>query len=217
MAKVKVNDTTLSAIADAIREKNGRAIKYKPREMPEAINSIEESGQINVDTSANELAIGYLGRETTTSTKYDYYNSKATKIRGFAFYRVYNLQSVDFPNVEEIGPGAFYQQASITSYNLPKVKTVGNAAFYNAILPSTFELPAAETLGYNSFSSVRGVKVLKFPKIKSIDDYAFGYMNISVNDLTDIYVGGSQEDYADSQLEELKKNYGINIHYNYTG
>lgn len=44
MAKVLVNETSLSAIADAIREKNGSNETYKPSEMAAAIGAIETGG-----------------------------------------------------------------------------------------------------------------------------------------------------------------------------
>ena len=44
MAKVLINDTTLSSIATAIRNKNGLQDRYKPGDMPQAIMSLEVGG-----------------------------------------------------------------------------------------------------------------------------------------------------------------------------
>lgn len=44
MAEVLVQDTSLQAIADAIREKNGTETTYKPSEMGTAIRAIESEG-----------------------------------------------------------------------------------------------------------------------------------------------------------------------------
>lgn len=44
MAEVLVQDTSLQAIADAIREKNGTETTYKPSEMGTAIRAIESGG-----------------------------------------------------------------------------------------------------------------------------------------------------------------------------
>ena len=41
MAKVLVNESSLSGIADAIRGKNGSTNTYKPNEMAAAITAIE--------------------------------------------------------------------------------------------------------------------------------------------------------------------------------
>lgn len=43
MAKYVIEDTTLTGIADAIREKNGSTDTYKPEDMPSAIDAIETS------------------------------------------------------------------------------------------------------------------------------------------------------------------------------
>ena len=44
MAKVLINETSLSGIADAIRAKNGSSDTYKPSEMAAAIEAIEAGG-----------------------------------------------------------------------------------------------------------------------------------------------------------------------------
>ncbi len=44
MANVLVDDTSLTAIGNAIREKNGKLIKYKPSEMANAIANIPSGG-----------------------------------------------------------------------------------------------------------------------------------------------------------------------------
>lgn len=49
MAQVLVNETSLVAIADAIRGKNGSADTYKPGEMAEAISSLPSGGGAEVE------------------------------------------------------------------------------------------------------------------------------------------------------------------------
>ena len=44
MAKVTVNDSTLTSIGEAIRSKRGTTTKYKLNEMPAAIIAIQSSG-----------------------------------------------------------------------------------------------------------------------------------------------------------------------------
>lgn len=44
MSKVLVNETSLTAIGNAIRDKNGKSDKYKPSEMAAAIGAIETGG-----------------------------------------------------------------------------------------------------------------------------------------------------------------------------
>ena len=44
MGKVILNDTTLTSIADAIRNKNGEINTYLPSEMPQKILDIQSGG-----------------------------------------------------------------------------------------------------------------------------------------------------------------------------
>ena len=48
MARVFVNDSTLTDIADAIREKNGTEDTYKPSQMADAVRAIESGGEVFV-------------------------------------------------------------------------------------------------------------------------------------------------------------------------
>lgn len=62
MARVFVNDTTLTAIADAIREKNGSEDTYKPSQMADAVRGIKSGGGMNFGeniTSPNILNLFY--------------------------------------------------------------------------------------------------------------------------------------------------------------
>ena len=47
MSKVLVNETSLTAIGDAIRSKNGTENKYKPSEMAAAISAISANGRVD--------------------------------------------------------------------------------------------------------------------------------------------------------------------------
>ena len=51
MSKVLVEDTSLTAIADAIRAKNGETTQYKPAEMANAISAL-----VSGDTSEYDVA-----------------------------------------------------------------------------------------------------------------------------------------------------------------
>lgn len=64
MANVIINDTNLTNIANAIREKNGTTDTYKPSEMAEAILAIEAGGGGGYEPTDEELRYE-LGRFTT--------------------------------------------------------------------------------------------------------------------------------------------------------
>lgn len=63
MAKVMINETTLASIGDAIRNKIGATAKYKPSEMPAAINAIKTGGGAGLDFS--KLQYAEVTRATT--------------------------------------------------------------------------------------------------------------------------------------------------------
>lgn len=58
MAKVLINDSTLTNIASAIREKNGAVETYKPSEMPDAIRAIS--------SGSNGIPLPYIIRDVLT-------------------------------------------------------------------------------------------------------------------------------------------------------
>jgi hypothetical protein len=64
MANVIINDTNLTNIAKAIRNKNGKSTKYKPSQMAAAINAIETGGR-------GEIACVEFDNSSVTS----YYNT----------------------------------------------------------------------------------------------------------------------------------------------
>ena len=63
MSKVLVEDTSLIAIADAIRNKNGETTQYKPAEMANAISNI---------SGGEELVVSTITMSGNTSTTIDF-------------------------------------------------------------------------------------------------------------------------------------------------
>lgn len=61
MANVIINDTNLTNIANAIREKNGTTNSYKPSEMANAIAAIEAGGGGGYEPTDAELTFNYIG------------------------------------------------------------------------------------------------------------------------------------------------------------
>ncbi|MBR3686482.1 MAG: leucine-rich repeat domain-containing protein [Clostridia bacterium] len=85
MSKVLVNETSLTAIGDAIRSKNGTENKYKPSEMAAAISAISANG-------GNGLTVTYA----------------VTAIAASAFEGNADITSVSIPeSVVSIGAAAF--------------------------------------------------------------------------------------------------------------
>ena len=71
MSKVYLEDSSLTAIADAIRAKNGQTTTYTPAEMAAAITAIEGSGSGTVvEDNYDYSALQRLNITNTTNTKY---------------------------------------------------------------------------------------------------------------------------------------------------
>lgn len=78
MSKGFIEDTTLTAIGDAIRSKNGSTAQYKPNEMAAAINAIVSGGgSDNLDMS------WIVSSRTTVSGQYAVFTEWKTVIPDF--------------------------------------------------------------------------------------------------------------------------------------
>jgi hypothetical protein len=95
---------------DAIRNKNGSTIKYKPSEMADAINDIT--------TQDNTVLNSILDR----SISGDYVNDDLTKAGNYAFASCNNLTSATFTKLTKIVRDSFCYCRSLESISLQEVK-----------------------------------------------------------------------------------------------
>lgn len=70
MARVFVNDSTLTDIADAIREKNGTKDTYKPSQMADAVRAIESGEKTEINRFCEVLSVVPIFDETWTTSKF---------------------------------------------------------------------------------------------------------------------------------------------------
>lgn len=157
MANVIINDTNLTNIANAIREKNGTTNTYKPSEMAAAITNLPTGGSSGGDLDA-----------FITGTLTEYRNSELTEIRDSAFYSS-KLEIIDLPNVTEVNAEAFRKCDKLKSINLSNLESiVGNYVFANSGYYDT---------EYDSnFNAIFKRKCdISLPKITSLPAYTFQY------------------------------------------
>ena len=170
MSKVLVTESYLTAIGDAIRNKNGSTTKYKPSEMAGAINDIT--------TQDNTVLNSILDR----SISGDYVNDDLTEIGPGAFSYCNNLTSATFKKVTKICNGAFFGCSSLESIYLPEVKEITAMAFYSSGLKS-ISMPKVEMLssGYDESIFLHcPMTVINIPStIKSIGESAFYGSNLT--------------------------------------
>lgn len=113
MANVLVEETSLSNIASAIREKNGGSATYKPGEMAAAISNLP-------------IGSGSNGEDDflTRSGSGDYVNDRIEKLGGGAFYQT-NYSTITLSNVKVIdGASVIRYNDNLTTLNLPALTTI---------------------------------------------------------------------------------------------
>ena len=188
MSKVLINDTTLVAIGDAIREKNGTTDTYKPSEMPAAILSI--SGSSDGDTTIEDDLIqktvsGTYTNNRVTTVGYGIFANcsnlnavsmqNVTSIDSYGFYHCYNLNTINMPNVTTIGKQAFYGCTALSTpfeTMFPNVISVGENAFQRSSL-TTLESSTLTTIEEEAFHDCDNLTTVDLPNATSIGTYAF--------------------------------------------
>lgn len=119
MGKTVVSKNKLTAIANAIRSKNGKTELLKLDEMPKEIEALE-TGSGGSTESEDDLITG------NSSV---YRNDRVTSTCEYSFYQHNALEEVDLPNVTEIGAYSFQRCGNLKRVNLPKVEVINAQAF----------------------------------------------------------------------------------------
>ena len=196
MANVLVEETSLSNIASAIREKNGGSATYKPGEMAAAISNLPiGGGSDNVELKIGEgLVRRYIQEDSEESSGIPetYVNTTWTTIGDYAFsnmrfkksqfsYRphTYEMLHTTFSNVATIGNSAFsnvsffsegyyrpYQDNKYAIWDFPKVTKIWSYAFSNTQGINTLNFPILTSVEENPFSNTNIVN-LNIPNLES--------------------------------------------------
>lgn len=103
----------------------------------------------------------------------EYRNDRVTKIGERVFKEQWQLTSVDFPNVVEVGYEAFYSCECIESMNFPNLKRVGEYAFAGISYVTSVRFPNVETIEREGFAYMYGLEIADFPKLKYLGGLAF--------------------------------------------
>lgn len=173
MSKVLVTESYLSAIGDAIRNKNGSATKYTPREMAEAINDITAQDNTVLNSILDRSISG------------DYVNEDLTEVGNSAFSYCNNLTTATFTKVTKIVKNAFSYCRSLESISLPEVKEIESSSFNYCSSLESISMPKIEVLGsdkelYGVFNSSYKMTTINIPStIQSIGKNAFKNTNIT--------------------------------------
>lgn len=145
-----IQESTLTAIGDAIRAKTGDTALMSPAAMVTAIEGISGGG------SGGEIVNTDVEDALITRTITEYSNDRVTALGGHALRNCQNLITADFPNVAVVGEYAFAECYALKSVNIP----------------------LAESIGQIAFRYCRAIRKLDLPKVTFIDEYAFRYMRL---------------------------------------
>lgn len=161
MANVLVEETSLSNIASAIREKSGGSATYKPGEMAAAISNLPTGGN-----SDNEDGL-------LSDTLINYENTTATDIKNNCFANSTTLATATFTNVSNVGSSAFSNCSALTQISLPDAITIGNSCFSKASKLLTVNLSNAESLGEHAFRECKAITSINLPQVKALKYWVF--------------------------------------------
>lgn len=198
MANVLIREETMTAIADAIRNRNREERAYKPLEMVDGVKSITDQEDALME-----------------GTCVNYYNDRITKLKADCFYSTSadyldDPETIELPNVVQVGQNAFRNASNIRKIILPQVETfagayhchgcknleeiyipkataIPNYFAQNCELLKTIVCPSVTSVGSSAFrmsgSSVYGkLEEIKMPLVKTIGEYGL-YNQTSIKEI----------------------------------
>lgn len=171
MAEYIVQDTTLTAIADAVRAKKGTTEPIALTDFAAEIESIQSGG----GSGENKLAL-VVGAQSADNP-YDITASDlegVTEIKQYTFYGANGLISIELPTTcTSIGTSAFYGCSLLPSVDMPKVTSIGNRTFYGCEALPSVEMPNVISIGDSAFRSCSALTSVSMPNVTSIGNDAF--------------------------------------------
>ena len=167
-----IQEETLTAIADKIREKSpqiwGQINEIYPQDFP-----------IGIEDACTESASGGgssdIVKKLIDRTITEFSSSELTAIGNYAFASS-PIVNFDCPNVTTIGTSAFSTCSELAITSLPsKLTSIGGSAFFNCKKIALTSLPNGLTsIGVNAFQNCVNLAVTRLPSsLKSISGQAF--------------------------------------------
>ena len=158
MANVLVEETSLSNIASAIREKNGGSATYKPGEMAAAISNLPTGG-----SSEDEIL--------TRSGSGEYVNDRIETLGGGAFYQT-NYSTITLSNVKVMdGASIIRFNNNLTELNLPALTTI----------TCTYSEPSKSGVFGMQISNNSSLTTLNLPNLTTMSDSVAGSFQANPN------------------------------------
>ena len=165
MAKIFIEETSLTAIGDAIREKTGSSeLLTVPSGMVEAIAAIETGGGGSSSSAYVSQPVDVLTLRCNNVSPWHYSNAEIVDIPTRNLFSGSKIFSIDLPNLKTIGGNSFGN---------------GQETFYQCWDLVNVNLPSLEKVyGSTTFSYCQNLKYINLPKFKEASAYmTFQYDN----------------------------------------
>lgn len=195
MSKVLVNESSLTAIADAIREKNGLTTTYKPSQMGTAISNLPtgsiDTGDIPETAFSLDGNCSYKFYGGTWDWFCELYGTQIDGVITTASHMFYNSDLATIPFELFLG-GSGYNNCDYMFFNCSSLKNVDMTIytpnnleylFYGCGIIKTINLNI-QTTSYLNESSVTGYFTSMFANCKKLT---------SISNLTGLYCYGTNE------------------------
>ena len=191
MAEYIVQDTTLTAIADAVRAKKGTTEPIALTDFATEIESIQSGGGksklaliVDVQSADNPYNIVASDIEGATAIRKNmFYDKKGLRSielpttctsTGYgAFKKCTSLTTASMPNVTKIGASSFYGCTSLPSVYAPNVTSIGYEAFMNCTALSSVDLSNVTSIAYDAFKNCKSLTMVSIPNITLVDKNVF--------------------------------------------
>lgn len=151
----------LTAIADAIREKNGKTDGLTLDTMVSAIKGISGGGGDDVSKSLVERTIT------------EYVNDEVTELGDYSFCNCTKLTNISCANVTSIRNNVFEGCSGLVSAILPRVTKTNNKVFSNCYALTEVVMPELKTVGSTFMQYCNALVSVTLPKLESTKSYTF--------------------------------------------
>lgn len=158
MSEYLIQDTTLTGIADAIREKTGGTEPVSVSDMAAQIEGIQAGGgdiDALIDKSITEIS------------------SNATNIPSGIFRDCLRLVSGDFPKATNFATSSFQGCSGLTNITAPLLTDIGMNAFYGCSALKSVDIPIVRNIGSWCFYGCSALESIDTPLLLEIKDRAF--------------------------------------------
>ena len=194
MAIKKVNDASLTSVADAIRTKGGTSANlYFPDGFVDAIDAIPTGG----DTFADMYF---------TAQPLDYYENLTNRTLPNYAFATAQVKEVNLPNIASMGDNCF-RESTIEKITMPSLIAMPSYNFYRTTQLKTVDFSNLNSISGEYCFAYSGVNVgqditWSFPKVTLIGNRCFmnsGITYINIPKTTTIYAYA----FAESKLKEI--------------